>query len=84
MRCAEMAAVNVTEFRQKLPTYLERARRGERIRVTSRGRVVAELSPPSSTAEEAALARRRLRGSVTRYEEPLEPIIQLGEWDANR
>ena len=30
-----MTDVNVTDLRQNLPAYLDRARRGERIRVTS-------------------------------------------------
>jgi prevent-host-death family protein len=39
-----MADVNVTDLRHNLPSYLERARRGERIRVTSRGEVIAKIS----------------------------------------
>jgi prevent-host-death family protein len=72
--------VNVTALRQNLPAYLKRVRRGERIRVTSRGEVIAELAPPAATAEESALARKRLRGSVARYERPLEPAHAPGEW----
>jgi prevent-host-death family protein len=76
--------VNITELRQNLPGYLARVRRGERIKVTSRGRVVAELVPPTSSPEEAAAARARLRGSVRRYERPLDPVIEPDEWDVNR
>jgi antitoxin (DNA-binding transcriptional repressor) of toxin-antitoxin stability system len=65
--------VNITELRQ-----------GERIRVTSRGQVVAELAPPTASADEAALARKQLRGSVVRYDDPLEPAISSGEWTANQ
>lgn len=79
-----MKEVNVTELRQNLPGYLARVRRGERIRVTSRGRVVAELAPPAPTADEVAAARARLRGSVRRYDRPLEPVIDPAEWDMNR
>jgi prevent-host-death family protein len=79
-----MAQVNVTELRQKLPAYLERVRRGERIRVTSRGRVIAELSAPTPTADQATLARKRLRGSVRRFERPTEPVFGPREWDVNR
>lgn len=79
-----MTDVNVTELRRKLPAFLERVRRGERVKVTSRGRVIAELTPPTATAEEAAVARRRLRGSVLRYDRPLEPVLEPGEWKANR
>jgi len=76
--------VNVTDLRQNLPTYLKRVQRGERIRVTSRGEVIAELAPPKASAEEAARARKRLRGSVVRYDRPLEPAVTPEEWSANR
>jgi antitoxin (DNA-binding transcriptional repressor) of toxin-antitoxin stability system len=59
-------------------------RRGERIRVTSRGRVVAEIVPPSQSPDAVAAARARLRGSVRRYDRPLEPVIEPGEWNMNR
>lgn len=79
-----MKHVKVTELRQDLPAYLARVRRGERIRVTSRGRVIAEISPPAPSADEAATARERLRGSVRRYEQPLAPVIDAVDWDMNR
>ncbi len=79
-----MKEVKVTVLRQKLPEYLARVRRGERLRVTSRGRVIAELTPPSATKEEVEAARRRLRGSVVRYERPLDPAFDPDEWDVNR
>jgi prevent-host-death family protein len=79
-----MKHVKVTELRQNLPAYLARVRRGERIRVTSRGRVIAEISPPAPSADEAAAARERLRGSVRRYEQPLAPVIDAVDWDMNR
>jgi len=76
--------VNVTELRQNLPTYLKRVRQGERIRVTSRGQVIAELAPPTTMAEEAVLARKRLRGSLVRYDQPFEPAVAPEEWTANQ
>lgn len=79
-----MKDVKVTTLRQKLPEYLARVRRGERVRVTSRGRVIAEIAPPSAAKDEAASARKRLHGSVQRYERPLDPVIDPGEWEANR
>ncbi len=78
-----MSSVNVTELRQNLPAYLEKVRRGQRIRVTHRGRVIAELSPPAATPDEATAARALLRGSITRYDRPLEPAIAPNEWEAN-
>jgi prevent-host-death family protein len=79
-----MKDVKVTDLRQNLPAYLARVRRGERLRVTSRGRVIAEIAPPAPSPDEVAAARARLRGSVRRYERPLEPVIDPGEWDMNR
>ena len=76
--------VNVTLLRQDLADFLARVRRGERIRVVSRGKVVAELGPPTAAASEAAAARRRLRGSVRRYVRPLDPVIDPSEWELNR
>ena len=79
-----MKDVKVTLLWQKLREYLTGARRGERARVTSRGRVIAEIVPASATKGDAEAARKRLRGSVRRYERPLDPVIDPAEWDANR
>jgi len=67
-----------------LPAYLARVRRGERIRIASRGEVIAELAPPVASPDRIAAARARLRGSVRRYGRPLEPVFALKEWDMNR
>ena len=79
-----MIEVNVTDLRQNLPSYLERARRGERIRVSSRGEVIAEISSPKVAEEEAELIRNRLRGSVLHYESPTEPAHEPEDWEATR
>lgn len=79
-----MEEVKVTELRQNLPAYLAKVKRGQRVRVTSRGKVVAELAPPSVSREEVEAARARLRGSVLKYDKPTEPVIDPGEWDANK
>lgn len=79
-----MSDVNVTDLRQNLPSYLERARRGERFRVTSRGEVIAEISGPKASEGEAELIRRRLRGAVVHYESPTEPAHAHEEWAAHQ
>ena len=79
-----MVDVNVTDLRQNLPAYLERARRGERVRVTSRGAVIAEITSPKATEEEAELIRRRLRKTVLRYNSPAEPAHAPEEWSVNQ
>jgi prevent-host-death family protein len=76
--------VNITKLRQNLPAYLKRVRQGERIRVTTRGQVIAELAPPAPMVEETALARKQLRGSVLRYDDPLEPALPVEEWTVNQ
>lgn len=76
--------VNVTELRQNLPAYLAKVRRGERLRITSRGKVIAEIAPPVASKAEIEAARRRLRGSVLRYDRPLDPVIDPDEWEVNR
>ncbi|MEQ1881027.1 MAG: type II toxin-antitoxin system prevent-host-death family antitoxin [Burkholderiales bacterium] len=79
-----MKDVNVSELRQNLPAYLARAAKGERLRVTSRGKVIAELTPPSPVPGEADAARARLRGSVIRFDRPLESVLGDAEWEMNR
>ena len=79
-----MKEVNVTNLRQNRRRYLTKVQRGERIRVTSRGKVVAEPGPPATPFDMAAAARARLRGSVLRYERPREPMVDASEWDMNR
>jgi antitoxin (DNA-binding transcriptional repressor) of toxin-antitoxin stability system len=78
-----MEEVTVTEFRQNLLEYLM-ANRGHRVRITWRGQLIAELSPPSASSTEANAARARLRHSVLRYDSPLESIIHPDEWKINR
>lgn len=79
-----MKDINVSELRQRLPEYLAKVRRGERLRVTSRGKVIAEIVPPAAPKDEIAAARARLRGSLRRYDNPLDPVIAPEEWDVNR
>lgn len=79
-----MEEVKVTELRQNLPEYLAKVKRGQRVRVSSRGKVIAELVPPSASREEVEAARARLRGSVVKYDKPTEPVIEPGEWDVNK
>lgn len=79
-----MKDIKVSELRQRLPEYLAKVRRGERLRVTSRGKAIAEIVPPAPTRDEIAAARARLRGSLRRYDNPLDPAIDPEEWEVNR
>jgi prevent-host-death family protein len=76
--------VSVTELRQHLQAMLARVQRGHRLRVTSRGTVIAEITPPTTGRDDAEVARQRLRGSVLRYTDPLAPAMEPGEWDMSR
>lgn len=60
--------VGVAELRQNLSRYLRRVEQGERLLVTDRNRVVAELGPPPSTgpALDRLVAEGRLIGPVCR------------------
>ena len=79
-----MDDVNVTELRRNLPAYLDKLRRGQRLKVTSRGCVIAEIVPPAADKGEADAARARLRGAVLRYDRPLEPVFDSAEREMNR
>jgi prevent-host-death family protein len=79
-----MSTVNVTDLRQNLPSYLKQVQKGQRIRITSRGKVIAELAPPRPAGDAAKAARALLKGSVRRYDRPFEPASPPEEWDVNR
>ena len=79
-----MKEVSVTELRQNLQSFLAKVRRGHRLRVTSRGKAIAEIGPPGPDADRAADARNRLRGSVVRYDDPAAPAYAPEEWEMNR
>lgn len=59
-----MATVSVTDLRRDLPTWLKRVVAGEEVRITSRGRVIARLSPEGDTRESAMAQLENLRGTV--------------------
>ena len=46
-----MSTVGLKEFKNKFSKYVARAKSGERVSITDRGHVVAELSPARQTAE---------------------------------
>jgi len=79
-----MTDVKVSDLRQNLPSYLARARGGERIRVTSRGEVIAEISGPKSSSESVESLRKHLRGLVEYFGYVTEPVYPPEEWDANK
>lgn len=78
-----MTDVKVRDLRQNLPAYLARAQRGEKLRVTSRGKAIAEIGPPAPPQEASRAARARLKGSVLRWDDPLAPAADPEDWEAN-
>jgi prevent-host-death family protein len=77
-------SVKVTDLRQSLRAFLARVMRGERLEITVRGKVIAQIVAPATPRVGARSARGRLRGSVLRYDDPLAPAIDPEEWEMNR
>ncbi|HRP97071.1 MAG TPA: type II toxin-antitoxin system prevent-host-death family antitoxin [Rhodocyclaceae bacterium] len=59
-----MHTVSVTELRQHLPAWLKKVEAGEEVRVTSRGRVIARLTPERDPQALALERLEALRGTV--------------------
>lgn len=79
-----MKDISITELRKHLQSCLASVQRGKRLRVTSRGKVIAEITPPGRDLKQAELAKQRLLGSVVRYDEPTAPTFDSSEWDMHR
>ncbi|MEE9255476.1 MAG: type II toxin-antitoxin system prevent-host-death family antitoxin [Pseudomonadales bacterium] len=58
-----MTSVGIRELKNRLSEYLRKVRRGEKIMVTDRGEVVAELRPPTN-AQDPGLVLRARAGKV--------------------
>lgn len=65
--------VNVTQFRQQLPTYLRKARAGTAVSITSHGKVIARLVPEedAAAAAHARLIALRGRAVIADIESPI-------------
>lgn len=72
-----MKTSGVREVKNRLSAYLRLVEQGERVAVTHRGRVVAELGPPTHTTEENAYSelRHRARAGVVRLGAPNRPEL---------
>jgi antitoxin (DNA-binding transcriptional repressor) of toxin-antitoxin stability system len=60
-----MRAVGVRELKNRLSEYLRLVRAGERVLVTDRGEVIAELGPPGEGAAQDEMPRK-LREMIQR------------------
>lgn len=81
-----MNDVSISELRQNLPAWLKRVQHGERVGVTVRGAVVAELAPPSDRQAEAKRALAKLRKAIREGKVKLGDLITPidAEWTYDR
>ena len=72
-----MKTSGVREIKNRFSEYLRHVQNGERVAVTHRGRIVAELGPPTHVTEEEAYAelRRGARNGTVRLGAPNRPDV---------
>ena len=75
-----MKTVNITELRKHLPEFVGKAERGETIRITSHGKVVACLKADKDNAENARQRLKKIRGTVIKGD--IESPVDL-QWNAD-
>jgi len=75
-----MIEVNITEFRNHLPEYLGQVKKGEDIILTSRGKVIARVTPVTDEREAARGALMLLRGTC-RIGDVISPLDE--KWEAS-
>jgi prevent-host-death family protein len=73
--------VSITELRSNLPAWIDRVVRGEALRVTRRGRVVARIEPSDDHRTAAREELTRLR-QVARVGDVESPVDAAWESDA--
>jgi prevent-host-death family protein len=76
-----MQEINVTELRKHLPSYLKRVARGEQIRVTSNGKVLARIVPEDDPDAAARAPLEALRGTMV-VSDIVSPIDDV-DWSAD-
>jgi antitoxin (DNA-binding transcriptional repressor) of toxin-antitoxin stability system len=81
---ALVKTTSVSDLRRNLQAWLSLAARGERVQITSHGRTIAELLPPSPNSGAAESARALLRGSVVHFTDPLQPAVDPSEWTMHK
>ena len=75
-----MKDVSISELRAHLLRYLQDARHGEQINVTSKGISLATLSPPTSQADKAGEKLRKL-AQTAMIHDVISPIDE--NWNAS-
>lgn len=76
-----MREVNVTELRNNLPKYLSSVENGKEILVTSHGRVIARILPPSDTKRDALVQLKVLRKHC-KIGDIISPIDE--DWESDK
>ncbi|MDZ4184508.1 MAG: type II toxin-antitoxin system prevent-host-death family antitoxin [Desulfuromonadales bacterium] len=76
-----MLEVSVTTFRNHLPDYLDKVRKGEDIALTSRGKVIARLLPPEDERQKARQRLAELRATC-RIDDVIASVDE--EWEVDR
>jgi antitoxin (DNA-binding transcriptional repressor) of toxin-antitoxin stability system len=73
-----MQTVGIRELKAKLSEHLRRVKRGEVLRVTDRGKVIAEIRPPAAGppfADEEAGLRDLIARGIVREGLPHDPSV---------
>lgn len=79
-----LTTVGSRELKNRLGTYLRRVRKGETLRISDRGEVIAQLSPvqPANSSFETRLQQAALEGFLTLPKRkgftPFDPIKSSG------
>ena len=76
-----MLEVSITTFRNHIPVYLDKVRKGEDIALTSRGKVIARLLPPEDERQNARQRIAELR-ATSRIDDVISPVDD--EWEVDR
>ena len=70
-----MTSIGIRSLKNHLSKYVRRVERGERIAVTSHGRVVAEIGPPSTSRR----SRKRSRYDELVATGVIRPALESGD-----
>ncbi|TAJ77746.1 MAG: type II toxin-antitoxin system prevent-host-death family antitoxin [Gallionellaceae bacterium] len=77
-----MLEVSVTTFRNHIPDYLEKVRNGEDIALTSKGKIIAKLTPPSGNERQSARQQLAALRATSRIGDVVSPLN--ADWEAGR
>lgn len=77
-----MLEISVTTFRNHIPDYLEKVRNGENIALTSKGKVIARLTPPSSDERQNARQQLMALRESSRIGDVVSSVDE--NWEATR